>query len=84
MGESDLWIVLGTVALILGGFVATCRPAAMFGPRQQRRGPEQAIRQDVTRSPLTPVPQQIVRARWRRGSSGRWRAADKADTNASP
>ena len=71
MGEPDLWIVLGTVALILGGFVATCRPAAMFGLRQQRRGPEQAIRQDVTRSPLTPVPEQIVHARWRRGPSGR-------------
>jgi hypothetical protein len=39
MGEHDIWMVLGVVALVAGGLLATRKPIPMFRPsRRSRRG----------------------------------------------
>jgi len=39
MGEHDIWIVLGVVALVAAGLLATRKPIRMFRPsRRAQRG----------------------------------------------
>ena len=37
MGEYDIWMVLGVVALVSGGLLATRKPIPMFRPLQRSR-----------------------------------------------
>jgi hypothetical protein len=37
MGEHDVWIALGLMALVMIGLLATRKPIPMFSPSRQRK-----------------------------------------------